>query len=151
MSRSPEAFCGCSASERVTVLNQTPSAFRQLIQADEAVDRLPKDSAAALRDLRRRGAGAAEPAAAGTSGTATGSRVLVNMYGITETTVHVTYRPLSQADLDAGRGSVIGVPIPDLQLYVLDAQRPAGADRRAGRALRRRRRRWRAAISTGRS
>ena len=28
---------------------------------------------------------------------------LVNMYGITETTVHVTYRPLSLADLDGGR------------------------------------------------
>ena len=43
------------------------------------------------------------------------------MYGITETTVHVTYRPLSQDDLQSG--SVIGVPIPDLQVYILDAQR----------------------------
>ena len=43
---------------------------------------------------------------------------LVNMYGITETTVHVTYRPLSSADLKSG--SVIGVPIPDLQVYILD-------------------------------
>jgi len=46
---------------------------------------------------------------------------LVNMYGITETTVHVTYRPLTRADLDAP-GSMIGVPIPDLQLYILDAR-----------------------------
>ena len=45
---------------------------------------------------------------------------LVNMYGITETTVHVTYRPLRRADLEAGPGSVIGVPIPDLQVYLLD-------------------------------
>ena len=44
---------------------------------------------------------------------------LVNMYGITETTVHVTYRPLSRADLN-GTASVIGRPIPDLQVYVLD-------------------------------
>ena len=43
---------------------------------------------------------------------------LVNMYGITETTVHVTYRPLSAADVKAG--SVVGVPIPDLQVYILD-------------------------------
>jgi acyl carrier protein len=42
------------------------------------------------------------------------------MYGITETTVHVTYRPLSQADL--GAGSLIGAPIPDLQLYILDSE-----------------------------
>ena len=46
---------------------------------------------------------------------------LVNMYGITETTVHVTYRPIALADLEAGRGSVIGVPIPDLSLSLLDA------------------------------
>ena len=43
------------------------------------------------------------------------------MYGITETTVHVTYRPITRADLDAGAGSVIGVPIPDLRIYLLDA------------------------------
>jgi len=44
---------------------------------------------------------------------------LVNMYGITETTVHVTYRPLSMNDLDS-TASVIGRPIPDLQVYLLD-------------------------------
>ena len=53
------------------------------------------------------------------------------MYGITETTVHVTYRPITLADLEAGAGSVIGVPIPDLRVVLLDAQRRAGADRRA--------------------
>ncbi|MEB6592723.1 AMP-binding protein, partial [Pseudomonas asiatica] len=46
---------------------------------------------------------------------------LVNMYGITETTVHVTYRPLSLADLAQGASSPIGVPIPDQSLYVLDS------------------------------
>jgi acyl carrier protein len=42
------------------------------------------------------------------------------MYGITETTVHVTYFPLSIADLYKGSGSIIGSQIPDLRLYVLD-------------------------------
>ena len=42
------------------------------------------------------------------------------MYGITETTVHVTYRPLSLADLEGCRGSAIGRPIPDLRVYVTD-------------------------------
>ena len=42
------------------------------------------------------------------------------MYGITETTVHVTYRPLTAAMVDSGGGSVIGGRIPDLRLYVLD-------------------------------
>ena len=34
--------------------------------------------------------------------------------------MHVTYRPLSRADAEAGRGSVIGTPIPDLSLHLLD-------------------------------
>src|SRR5947208_14964742 len=43
------------------------------------------------------------------------------MSGITETTVDVTYRPLSLDDISGG--SVIGRPIPDLQLYILDQHR----------------------------
>ncbi|MEU6688505.1 condensation domain-containing protein, partial [Streptomyces sp. NPDC046832] len=47
---------------------------------------------------------------------------LVNMYGITETTVHVTYAPLDSAEV---RGGVIGVGLPDLRVFVLDgALRP---------------------------
>jgi non-ribosomal peptide synthetase component F len=45
---------------------------------------------------------------------------VINMFGITETTVHVTYRRILQADVEAGAGSVIGVPIADLDVYVLD-------------------------------
>ena len=48
---------------------------------------------------------------------------LINMYGITETTVHVTYRPLQAADAQWVGSSPIGRRIPDLQLYVLDARR----------------------------
>ena len=44
------------------------------------------------------------------------------MYGITETTVHVTYRPLTKADAQFETRSLIGVPIPDVQLYLLDAR-----------------------------
>ena len=46
---------------------------------------------------------------------------LVNMYGITETTVHVTYHALTAAAVVAGESS-IGVPIPDLRVYVLDGR-----------------------------
>jgi amino acid adenylation domain-containing protein len=45
---------------------------------------------------------------------------LVNMYGITETTVHVTARRVRTADLAATAGSLIGRPISDLRGYVLD-------------------------------
>jgi amino acid adenylation domain-containing protein len=46
---------------------------------------------------------------------------LVNMYGITETTVHVTYRPIGSADAeDAFARSFIGNSIPDLQVYIMD-------------------------------
>ncbi|HVF62094.1 MAG TPA: amino acid adenylation domain-containing protein, partial [Thermoanaerobaculia bacterium] len=45
---------------------------------------------------------------------------LVNMYGITETTVHVTYRPLSAGEIMSGAGSMVGVPIPDLVVYLVD-------------------------------
>src|ERR1700730_11159278 len=115
VSCSPEAFYELLAREKVTVLNQTPSAFRQLIQAEESVGQ--KESALryvifggealemqSLRPWFERH-GDERPR-------------LVNMYGITETTVHVTYRPLSKDDLNSG--SVIGVPIPDLQIYILD-------------------------------
>jgi thioester reductase-like protein len=45
---------------------------------------------------------------------------LVNMYGITETTVHVTYRPLSEEIIESGHGSLIGRAIPDLGTYLVD-------------------------------
>ena len=45
---------------------------------------------------------------------------LVNMYGITEATVHVSYYPLSCADLERPACSPIGRPIADLSVHVLD-------------------------------
>ena len=45
---------------------------------------------------------------------------LINMYGITETTVHVTYRPIKASDLGGAAPSIIGCTIPDLQIYVMD-------------------------------
>ncbi|MBM2619519.1 amino acid adenylation domain-containing protein [Actinoplanes sp. LDG1-06] len=126
VSRSPEGFLRLLGDEGVTVLNQTPSAFFQLMQADrdnpadgdrlalryvifggEALDLWR------LRDWYQRHSGENAP-------------VLVNMYGITETTVHVTYRALDAGTVASGAGSLIGVGIPDLRVYLLDsALRPA--------------------------
>src|SRR6185369_1550862 len=47
---------------------------------------------------------------------------LINMYGITETTVHVTFRRIVRADLSTAPGSLLGVPIPDLRVHLLDGR-----------------------------
>src|SRR5688572_14344582 len=118
VSRSPEAFYELLVKEQVTVLNQTPSAFRQLIHAEETARGNATDLALRLVIF---GGEALEMQSLKPWFDRHGDRqpLLVNMYGITETTVHVTYRPLNLADLHGG--SVIGGPIPDLQIYVLDA------------------------------
>ena len=116
ISRSPDAFHELLRVEGVTVLNQTPSAFRNLIQVDCALD----SSGLRLRSVIF-GGEALEPSSLRPWFERHGDQLpqLVNMYGITETTVHVTNRPLTVADLDNSR-SVIGSPIPDLQVYLLD-------------------------------
>ncbi|MCV6638058.1 amino acid adenylation domain-containing protein [Candidatus Albibeggiatoa sp. nov. NOAA] len=115
VSRSPQDFYQLLQQHKVTVLNQTPSAFYQLMQID-------KQSQADL-DLRyiTFGGEALDIPALKEWFDRHGDQKpqLINMYGITETTVHVTYRPLSRADLD-NEASVIGQPIPDLTLYILD-------------------------------
>ncbi|HKS76884.1 MAG TPA: amino acid adenylation domain-containing protein [Terriglobales bacterium] len=118
-SRSPHQFYDVLAAEGVTVLNQTPSAFRQLVGVDEAKPQRKLDR---LRLVIFGGEALNLQSLApwfGKYGDA--HPQLVNMYGITETTVHVTYRPLSIDDLTNAPGSVIGRPIPDLQLHILDA------------------------------
>ncbi len=118
VSRSPEDFYALLCREGVTVLNQTPSAFRQLVAAQAAVG-----GEHALRWVVF-GGEALEPATLRPWFERNGDRRtrLVNMYGITETTVHVTYRPVERADAERSGPSPIGVRIPDLTTYVLDAR-----------------------------
>jgi len=117
--RSPQEFYHLLCREGVTVLNQTPSAFLQLIDAQaESSEKhalrvvIFGGEALELRTLRpwvtRNGIDKPR---------------LVNMYGITETTVHVTYRPLTEKDVKSEQSSIIGRPIPDLRAYVLDSNR----------------------------
>ncbi|HEX5714823.1 MAG TPA: amino acid adenylation domain-containing protein, partial [Thermoanaerobaculia bacterium] len=118
VSRSSDAFHQLLVRERVTVLNQTPSAFRQLIAADGSAD---LSDGLSLR-LVIFGGEALELSSLRPWYERHGDRepLLVNMYGITETTVHVTHRPLGWADLEGSASSVIGRAIPDLRLYLLD-------------------------------
>ena len=117
ISRSPEAFRDLLVRERVTVLNQTPSAFRQLMH----VDLSQPENELALRYVIFGGEALELQSLRPWFDRYSDTRpLLVNMYGITETTVHVTYRPIRRTDMESEHGSLIGVPIPDLQIYILD-------------------------------
>jgi amino acid adenylation domain-containing protein len=121
VSRSPEAFLDLLARERVTVLNQTPSAFRQLVREDGVRGQRRHPPELALRFVVFGGEALELSSLAPWIERRGDTRPrLINMYGITETTVHVTFRPIVREDVAAGRGSVIGEPIPDLQVYLLD-------------------------------
>ena len=48
-----------------------------------------------------------------------GSPRLINMYGITETTVHASFREIVDGDVDSN-ASPIGVPLAHLAFFVLD-------------------------------
>ena len=85
----------------MTVLNQTPSAFRQLMRADERSGGGERAEAAG-GDLRRGGAGAGAVCGPWVKRHGEERPQLVNMYGITETTVHVTYRRLTAEEIEGG-------------------------------------------------
>jgi amino acid adenylation domain-containing protein len=127
ISRSPVEFRRLLADRSVSVLNQTPSSFRQLIAVDEhAADRLP-----ALRYVIF-GGEELDPLLLRPWIDRHGDERprLENMYGITETTVHVTRRTIRRRDLVRRTVAPIGRPIDDLQVHVFDAQMtpvPAGA------------------------
>ncbi|MFD8912686.1 non-ribosomal peptide synthase/polyketide synthase [Streptomyces sp. NPDC059575] len=116
-SRSPRLFLELLARERVTVLNQTPSAFYQLMRADEEASETGRSLALrtvvfggeALEHARLANWYERHPDDAPR---------LVNMYGITETTVHVTHAALDRSGTAPGR---IGAALPGLRTYVLDA------------------------------
>ncbi len=115
--RSPTEFLRLLHAERVTILNQTPSAFAQLVVTEAAA---PADLSLRLVIL---------------AGEALQPRLLlrwfdrhgedscaiVNMYGITETTVHCTWKRLTRTHALRDDRS-IGVPIPGWSAHVLDAQ-----------------------------
>ncbi|MFI7014808.1 amino acid adenylation domain-containing protein [Streptomyces sp. NPDC050164] len=118
LTRSPVDFHRLVRERGVTVLNQTPSAFYQFIEAD-------RHAGEPLPGLRRIIFGGEALDLGRLRGWVerhgTGSPELVNMYGITETTVHVTHRVLTEQDFGPGDDvSPIGGPLPGLVTYLLD-------------------------------
>ncbi|MBF0469672.1 MAG: AMP-binding protein, partial [Desulfamplus sp.] len=155
VSRSPDAFYNLLKTEGVTVLNQTPSAFRQLIEVDNRVteannpvaevnspvteggnrvtdsNNAIKKTNSLVQSIDKKslalkwvifGGEALEPRTLHSWVQRHGLEQpeLINMYGITETTVHVTFHRLTHADIQEG-GSPIGRSLPDLSIHLVDS------------------------------
>ncbi len=120
VARSPDDFHDLLVAEQVSVLSRTPSAFYAL----QTVDALRRERGQQLKlEVVVFGGEALEP-----------QRLrawlhdhpvlprLINMYGITETTVHASFREIVARDSDskASHASPIGVPLAPLGFFVLD-------------------------------
>ncbi|KMN81560.1 hypothetical protein VK98_12770 [Chromobacterium sp. LK11] len=118
LARSSDAFYQLLCQEKVTVLSQTPSAFRQLMAAEELN---PREGDLALRYVVFGGEAldlsSLEP---WLDRHGDDFPLLINMYGITETTVHVTFRRIGLPEIKRKLGSVIGAALPDLCIRLLD-------------------------------
>ncbi|WP_082994496.1 non-ribosomal peptide synthetase [Mycobacterium sp. 1245801.1] len=117
VTRSPEELHALLIAEQVSVLSQTPSAFYALQTADaraaESEERLNLQMVVF-------GGEALEPQRLGTwLDRHPRSPRLINMYGITETTVHASFREITVADVDRSV-SPIGLPLNHLGFFVLD-------------------------------
>jgi amino acid adenylation domain-containing protein len=120
VTRSTSDFYHALQTEKITVLNQTPSAFNSLVTQDQEEQaelslRYVIFGGEALNFTMLRpwveihGDSAPE---------------LINMYGITETTVHTTFKRLSRAVIfDESIGNLIGETLPDLSMFILDKQK----------------------------
>ncbi|MEU7607639.1 non-ribosomal peptide synthetase, partial [Streptomyces sp. NPDC041003] len=121
VSRSPHDFLDLLVEEQVTMVGQTPSAFRAL--AALAAEGDPRVDELALRTVifggERLDMSELLP---WTGRMGTQRPALVNMYGITETTVHATHHRVTDRDLDAPAQSPIGSPLGDMVIHLLDAE-----------------------------
>ncbi len=116
LSRSPADLYQCLCEQRVTVLNQTPLAFYQLAQVQQHAHQQ-----LSLRYIMIGGEvldfsrlapwfarlGDQHPQ-------------IINLYGLTETTVNVSFYRLTQADCQRSQ-CLIGQAIPTVQIHLLDA------------------------------
>ncbi|MFE2729444.1 condensation domain-containing protein, partial [Kitasatospora sp. NPDC059327] len=117
--RNPDEFLDLLVDEEVTVLSQTPTAFRSLITVAVGTD--PRTDQLSLRAVVFAGEKLDIPELRPwTIRLGLGQCALINMYGITETTVHTTYHRLTKRDFTPGAGNAIGRPLSDLAIHLLD-------------------------------
>ncbi|WP_075342512.1 non-ribosomal peptide synthetase [Tenacibaculum agarivorans] len=113
VTKEPKLFAELIHDNKVTVLNQTPMSFYMLqesyaLQYNETAVRYVIFGGEALHPSKLR-----------TWYTSFPEVTLVNMYGITETTVHVTYKEIRADEINSGISN-IGTSLPTLQCYILD-------------------------------
>ncbi|MGN8069356.1 amino acid adenylation domain-containing protein [Mucilaginibacter sp. 22184] len=114
VAQSPKEFLRLLKDQRVTILNQTPGSFYNIIE--EEMDQ--PESAIDIRYVIF-GGEALKPGKLKPWNERYPNCRLINMYGITETTVHVTYKEITSREI-ARNTSNIGKPIPTLSLVILD-------------------------------
>ena len=120
ITRSPDEFYQLLIDHKVTILNQTPSAFGQLVLIDQESK---QSDLLSLRSIIFGGEALDHHSLLNWSERhGLDQPEIINMYGITETTVHVTYHRICKEDLE-NPSSNIGRPISDLDIYILDAHR----------------------------
>ncbi len=114
VAQDPEKFIEILKDEQVTILNQTPSYFYRL---------LGSEMKSANNDLNVRyiiyGGEALQTTKLKDWKAKYPQTKLINMYGITETTVHVTYKEITLEEIEKNSNS-IGRAIPTLSTYVMD-------------------------------
>lgn len=114
--REPARFLGLLREERITVLNQVPSVFQHLVHAhaDAGSPEL------ALRYVVFGGeAVQLDVVRAFVRGLGSPPR-MVNMYGITESTVHSTFKEFTAGELAGTGPATIGTALPHLRVELRD-------------------------------
>jgi tyrocidine synthetase-3 len=115
--RDTEGYLRLLRREKVTVISQTPSAFYRLSQEEL----LHAGAELKIRCIVFAGEALSPGRLAGWNARYPRTR-LINMYGITETTVHNTFKEIGPVEIETNVGN-IGKPIPTLSLYILDRDR----------------------------
>jgi amino acid adenylation domain-containing protein len=118
-------FLSIIKQHRVSILNQTPLAFNYLMA--EVIDSDDRSIDSHLKMVIF-GGDAVDPTLFKTwiSLFSLDKIKLINMYGITETTVHVTYYEITERDIMRDQAiNLVGRPLPETAVYVLnDYMRP---------------------------